>query len=283
MKAHATEFPIGLMCRVLRVSRSGYYAWCARPQSKRARRRQSLLAAIRSVHADSRRRYGSPRVHASLVAAGQPCSVHTVARLMREHDLRARRPKVFRRTTDSSHAWPVAENLLGRDFCASAANRKWVADITFIPTAEGWLYLAVELDLHSRQVVGWAMSDRITTDLTIAALTMAIERRHPPGGLIHHSDRGSQYASHAFRRMLTAHAMRASMSRRGDVYDNAVMESCFATLKKELIHDARYATRAEARAAIFEYLEVFYNRQRRHSTLGYQSPVDYEHAAAGHT
>jgi putative transposase len=165
--------------------------------------------------------------------------VNTVARLMRADHLRARRPKRFRLTTNSSHAWPVAENLLGRDFSATVPNQKWVADITFIPTGEGWLYLAVELDLHSRQVVGWAMSDRITSDLTIAALTMAIERRRPAPGLLHHSDRGSQYACHAFRRVLAAHGLRPSMSRKGDVYDNAAMESCFATLKKELIHPAR--------------------------------------------
>jgi len=281
VKAHADEYPIGLMCHVLKVSHSGYYAWLRRSQSRRSQRRQRLVAAIRTAHVESRRRYGSPRVHAAVIASGQPCCVNTVAKLMRAHGLRARRPMRFRSTTDSSHDLPVAENLLNRDFTATAPNQKWVADITYVPTAEGWLYLAVELDLYSRQIVGWAMSDRITADLAIEALTMAIKRRNPPDGLIHHSDRGSQYASHAFRQVLAAHSMRASMSRRGDVYDNAVAESCFGTLKKELIHDAHYATRAEARTAIFEYLEVFYNRHRRHSTLDYRSPVEYEQALTG--
>ena len=280
VKEHEPEFPVNVMCAVLEVSRSGYYAWRKRPESPRAQQRTRRLVAIRTAHAQSRRVYGSPRVHAALRATGEACCVNTVARLMREDGLRAKARKKFRVTTNSSHDLPVAENLLGRDFSASAPNLKWVADITYIPTGEGWLYLGTELDLHSRRLVGWAMSERIDADLVIAALKMAIEQRQPPAGLIHHSDRGGQYASRRFRELLEAHGMKASMSRKADVYDNAVMESCFGTLKKELVHDATYATRAEARQAIFEYIEVFYNRQRRHSTLDYRSPAEYEAALA---
>ncbi len=268
------------MCRVLQISRSGYYASRSRPVSRQAQRRAQLRVAIRTAHAQSRRTYGSPRVQAALVATGERCSVNTVARLMREEGLQARRRRMFRVTTDSRHSRPVAANLLNRDFTAARPNQKWVADITYIPTGEGWLYLAAELDLHSRRWVGWAMSSRLTTALVLAALRMAIEQRRPPSGLLHHSDRGSQYASRAFRDTLAAHKMVASMSRRGDAYDNAVMESCFGTLKKELVHRTRYTTRAAAQQAIFEYIEVFYNRQRRHSTLDYRSPVEYEQITA---
>jgi transposase InsO family protein len=240
-----------------------------------------LLVAIRAAHTQSRESYGSPRVHAVLISGGEPVCVNTVARLMRNEHLQARTRRKFRVTTDSSHGLPVAPNLLNRDFTASAPNRKWVADITFIPTGEGWMYLAAVLDLHSRRLVGWAMSERMKADLVIAALVMAIETRRPPAGLIHHSDRGSQYASQAFRSVLAAHRMQASMSRKGDVYDNAAMESCFGTIKTELVHKASYATRAAARQAIFEYIEVFYNRQRLHSTLGYRSPALFEQALTG--
>jgi len=281
IRAHRTQFPLRTMCRVLQVSPSGYYACRKRPASRRAQRRTRLRVAVRAAYARSRQTYGSPRVQAALRAAGEHCAVNTVARLMREEGLQARRRRMFRVTTDSSHGRPVAANLLNRDFTAAHPNRKWVADITYIPTGEGWLYLAAELDLHSRRLVGWAMSPRLTTELVLAALRMAIEQRRPAAGLLHHSDRGSQYASRAFRAALAAHRMVASMSRRGDVYDNAVMESCFGTLKKELVHTARYATRAAARQAIFEYIEVFYNRQRRHSTLDYRSPAEYEEATAG--
>lgn len=281
MRAHVQEFPVKEMCRVLQVSRSGYYAWQSRAESPRAERRTRLLVAIRAAHAQGRKLYGSPRVHAVLVASGERVCVNTVARLMRSEHLQAKTRRKFRVTTDSSHGLPVAPNLLNRDFTAAAANRKWVADITYIPTGEGWMYLATVLDLHSRRLVGWAMSERMKAELVIAALTMAIEMRQPSAGLIHHSDRGSPYASHAFRSVLAAHRMHASMSRKGDVYDNAAMESCFGTIKTELVHLASYATRAAARQAIFEYIEVFYNRQRPHSTLGYQSPANYEAALAG--
>jgi transposase InsO family protein len=238
-----------------------------------------LQSAIRQVHADSRATYGSPRVHAALNRAGETCCVNTVAKIMRETGLKAKTKRKFKATTDSSHGMPVAPNLLARDFVRHGPNEVWAADISFIPTDEGWLYLATVLDLYSRRIVGWAMRDRMTSQLVIDALAMAIEQRRPPAGLIHHSDRGSQYASGAFQALLAAHGMRCSMSRKGDVYDNAVMESFFGTLKTELVHSARYATRQAARAAIFEWIEVFYNRRRLHSSLGYQTPADFETAA----
>jgi transposase InsO family protein len=267
------------MCRVLQASPSGYYAWRARSPSARFQRRVVLGAAIREVHGASRHTYGSPRVTAALHRDGVACCVNTVARIMREDGLRAKTKRKFKVTTDSSHGLPVAANLLNRDFSRSRPNEVWVSDITFIPTDEGWLYLATELDLYSRRIVGWAMSERMTSDLVIQALAMAIQQRRPAAGLIHHSDRGSQYASRAFQEVLAAHHLVCSMSRRGEVYDNAVMESFYGTLKRELVNEARYATRPQARQAIFEYIETFYNRQRLHSTLGYLSPVDFEEAA----
>lgn len=279
MHKHRVRWPLGTMCRALKVSRSGYYAWRQRPTNARARRRDQLGAAIREVHSRSRRSYGSPRVHAALNRGGVTCCANTVARIMREDGLRARTRRKYKTTTDSSHRLPVAENLLNRGFVRSRPNEAWVADITFIPTDEGWLYLATELDLYSRRIVGWAMSERMTSGLVIEALTMAVERRRPSAGLIHHSDRGSQYASRAFQKLLSAHGLIGSMSRKADVYDNAVMESFYGTLKTELVNLARYATRQEAKQAIFEWIEVFYNRQRLHSSLGYQTPADFEPAA----
>ncbi|MCB9858796.1 MAG: IS3 family transposase [Phycisphaerales bacterium] len=207
------------------------------------------------------------------------CCENTVAKIMREDGISARPRRRKARTTDSSHGLPVAENLLAREFDRSEANQVWVSDITYIPTEKGWLYLATTLDLYSRRIVGWSMCERMTSDLVIDALAMAIEQRRPPSGLMHHSDRGSQYASHAFRNMLAAHGMICSMSRKGEVYDNAVIESFYATLKRELVNGSQYATRDDARRAIFEWIEVFYNRQRLHSSLGYRSPADYEAAA----
>lgn len=279
MKAHAVEYPIRTMSGLLKTSRSGYYAWRDRPESARVQRRRRLLGVIRQAHADSRQLYGSPRVHAAMVAAGHRCCVNTVAAIMHAAGLRARTKRKYKATTNSAHDLPVAENLLGRDFHRDQPNQAWVGDITYIWTREGWLYLAAIQDLHSRRVIGWDMSDRMTADLVVRATTMAIQQRNPPAGLIHHSDRGGQYCSHAMRDLLAAHGIRASMSRKADCYDNAVAESFFATLKKELISFADYATRAEAKGAIFEYIEVFYNRRRRHSTLGYVSPVEYEQAA----
>ncbi len=279
MHEHHSRWPLRLMCRALRASRSGYYAWRGCPSSARARRREQLRAVIREVHEQGRRTYGSPRVHAALRAGGVSCCVNTVARIMREEGLRAKTKRRFKATTNSSHGLPVAVNLLDRDFVRNRPNEAWVSDITFIPTDEGWLYLATELDLYSRRIVGWAMSDRMTSDLVIDALAMAIDRRRPTAGLLHHSDRGSQYASGVFQKLLVAHGMICSMSRKGDVYDNAVMESFYGTLKIERVSLDHYATREGARQAIFEWIEVFYNRHRLHSSLGYKSPADFETVA----
>jgi putative transposase len=264
------------MCVRLEVSSSGFYAWRKRPPSSRALEDGRLLAEIRTVHAESHGRYGSPRVHRELAAKGVHANKHRVARLMRENGLRGRRRRRFRHTTDSNHGMPIAPNTLARDFTADAPNEVWVTDITYIPTREGWLYLAAILDLYSRRVVGWSMSDRITRQLTLDALTMALRARAPATGLVHHSDRGSQYASADYRTALATAGIECSMSRKGDCWDNAVAESFFATLKTELVHDTDWTTRAEARSAIFEYLEVFYNRRRRHSSIGYVIPEEFE-------
>jgi transposase InsO family protein len=276
MHEHRSIWPLRVMCRVLQASPSGYYAWRRRPPSLRAEWRTQLRAAIREVHGASRQTYGSPRVCAALRASGASCCVNTVARIMRENGLAAKVKRRFKVTTDSGHDLPVAPNHLDRCFGRSRPNEAWVSDITFIATAEGWLYLAAEMDLYSRKIVGWAMSDRLDTALVARALTMALDQRRPGAGLIHHSDRGCQYASGWFRRLLLDHGLVCSMSRKGNAYDNAPMESFFGTLKRELIHRASYATRPQARTAVFEYIEVFYNRQRLHSTLGYQSPADFE-------
>ena len=276
IEAEKASFPVVVMCAVLRVSRAGFYAWRSRPAAARVRQDQRLAIAIASIHAESRRRYGSPRVHAELEARGQRTGRKRVARLMREQSLRARRKRRFRTTTDSNHDLPVARNVLARHFEAPAPNMAWVTDITYVWTLEGWLYLVVILDLFSRRVVGWSMSDRITRQLALDALAMALSKRQPPRGLIHHSDRGSHYASGNYRRVLAANGIVCSMSRRGDCWDNAVAESFFSTLKIELVYEHEWATRAQARTAIFEYVEVFYNGQRRHSSLGYLSPVAFE-------
>jgi putative transposase len=282
VRNHAGEHRVARLCRALSVSKSGYYAWLKRAPSARAGRDGELLTQIREAHARSRRTYGSPRVHAELREQGTRCSRKRVARLMRAAGLNARRPRRVVRTTDSQHDRPVAPNLLGRDFTAEAPDRRWAADITYVPTAEGWLYLAVILDLFSRRVVGHACGATLATSLIVEALTLACGRRRPGAGLLHHSDRGSQYASAEYQSRLSEAGAQASMSRRGDCYDNAAVESFFGTLKTELVHGRRYATRAEARSDIFEYVEVFYNQQRRHSALGYLSPAEYEarHAAA---
>lgn len=269
-------FPVRLLCRTLQVSRAGFYAWQGRPPAPRARADDRLGLEIAAIHAESRQRYGSPRVHAELADRGCRTSRKRVARLMRARGLAARRRRRFRVTTHSRHPFPVAPNVLARQFDRSQPDRAWVTDITYIPTGEGWLYLAVLLDLCSRLAVGWAMSDRITDDLTLDALGMALARRRPPHGLLHHSDRGSQYASGDYQRRLAQHGIVGSMSRRGNCWDNAVAESFFATIKVELVHEAAWATRAAARAELVEYLEVFYNGQRRHSALGYLSPRAFE-------
>jgi len=276
---HRDEFHVRLMCRVLEVSPSGYYASRKRPPSWHALIDEVLMARVRIIHAESRETYGAPRVHRELQAEGLPASPKRIARLMQEGKLVARprqAPRVC--TTDSTHADPIAPNLLAREFDVDgiALNRVWVADMTYIPTREGMLYLATVLDLGSRRCVGWAMRDTLEVDLPLSALQMARETRRPAPGLIHHSDRGSQYTSGAYQDALAAHGMVASMSRTGDCYDNAVAESFFSTLEFELVMRHDWHTKAEARRAIFRYIETWYNRKRRHSTLGYVSPAAYE-------
>jgi transposase InsO family protein len=276
IEQHRQQWPVRLLCETLEVSTAGFYVWRQRPRSARQQRRDALVVEIRAIHAEVKARYGSPRIHAELAARGQDCCVNTVAKLMRDDGIAAKTARKFRCTTDSNHDLPVADNLLGRQFNPSEANEAWVTDITYIPTREGWLYLAVVEDLYSRMVVGWAMADHMQSRLVVDALAMAVQRRLPDEGLLAHSDRGSQYASEHYQLLLAKHGIACSMSRRADCWDNAPMESFFASLKKELVHDADFATRAEARAAIFEYIEVFYNGQRRHSSLGHVSPVEYE-------
>jgi len=277
---HREVFLVRVMCAVLAVSSSGYYAWRVRPESARAVANRALLDDIRRVHAASRRRYGSPHVHASLHAEGKRVGRNRIARLMHRHGIQARRKRRFRCTTDSHHAFPLAPNLLARQFTATAPNRIWLADITYIPTAEGWLYLAVVLDMFSRKVVGWAMRETMAQELTLDALRMAIANRRPGPELLHHSDRGSQYAAHEYRRLLDAHGMLCSMSRKGDCWDNAPMESFCGSLKTELEDDGVYDTRQAARNALFSFIEGFYNRERLHSAIGYQTPVQMELLAA---
>jgi len=274
--AEKAWFPVEFMCRQLAVSRSGFYAWQARGPSAHAITDAVLGREVEEAHVESRRTYGSPRVHAQLKAEGRRTSRKRVARLMREKGLVARRKKRGRRTTDSKHGLPVAPNLLERDFTVEAPNRVWVTDITYVWTREGWLYLSAIVDLFARVVVGWAMSENIDTQMCLAALSMAVARRNPPAGLVHHSDRGCQYASHDYRKALAERGIQCSMSRKGDCWDNAVAESFWSTLKTELIEGRDFATRAQARQAIFEFIEVFYNRKRIHSSCGYQTPVDKE-------
>lgn len=274
--AEKATFPIGFMCTQLGVSRSGYYAWQGRPPSPRAVASVALGTAVAAIYTTTNGRYGSPRILRELAAQGRCTSRKRVARLMREQGLVARRRRRCRRTTDSHHRFPIAPNVLARRFTASAPNRAWVTDLTYIWTREGWLYLSAILDLYSRAVVGWAMSDRIDSALCLTALTMAVHRRRPPAGLVHHSDRGSQYASQEYQAALTQHGMICSMSRRGDCWDNAVAESFWGTLKTELADNMDFTSRAEARRVLFEYIEGFYNLRRRHSAIAYRSPRDHE-------
>ena len=271
------SYPIDVACDVLAVSRSGYYAWRGRPGGARATRRAELAAKVRSVHGANRRVYGSPRVCAALRASGERVCENTVAKVMREHGIRAKASRKFvPRTTDGRHQQPVADNVLGRRFDARLPDRTWAADITYVPTGEGWLYLAGVIDLCSRRIVGWSMAEHMRTDLVADALRMALARRGPAPGLLHHSDRGVQYASDDYQHLLNSNGMTCSMSGKGDCYDDAVMESFWGTLKRELVDHERYATRGQARASIFEYVEVFYNRHRLHSSLGYVSPEQFE-------
>jgi putative transposase len=275
--AEKANFPIAFMCRHLGVSTSGFYVWRQRPECARAREDRRLAVLTREAHELGRRAYGSPRVHQELKSQGIAISRKRVIRLMRDQGLKGKVRRRWVKTTDSNHELPVAPNLLGRNFLASAANRRWVGDITYLRTNEGWLYLAVVLDLYSRMVVGWAVSAVIDRHLVIKALQMALKRRCPDSGLLHHSDRGSQYASEEFQKALEAHGITCSMSRRGDCYDNAAMESWFGTLKTEL--GESFDTHAEAKRQLFDYIEVFYNRRRRHSSLGYLSPAEFERLA----
>lgn len=269
------------MCRVLHVSQGGFYTWLRRqdlPPAPREVANRQLSDRIETVFRRSRGTYGSPRIHAELRATGVECSRNRVARLMRRAGIVAKRRKLHKvSTTDSKHTYPVAPNLLNRQFSAERPNEKWLTDITYIPTKEGWLYLATVLDVCSRRVVGWAMDRHMDEGLVERALQMAATHRQPEEGVLHHSDRGSQYAAHNYQRLLNAHKMVCSMSRKGDCYDNAMMESFFSTLKSECATEP-YNSRAEARLSIFEYIEVWYNRQRRHSALGYQSPEAFEQA-----
>jgi putative transposase len=276
VEAHRDMYPVSEMCRVLGISRSGYYAWRKRSPSPRERENGRLLAALIELHAASGKTYGSPRLHQALVKQGQACGRHRVARLMRQHGIAGITPRRTQRTTRAAAGHVPLPDLVQRDFTATRPNEKWVADMTYLATHEGWLYLAVVMDLYSRTVVGWAMQSRMTADLVCEAVRMGIKNRHPASGLVHHSDRGSQYTSAVFQELLAAHDIRPSVGRTGDCYDNAAMESFFATLKRERIQRRIYETRAAARSTVFQYIEVFYNRQRLHSTLGYCSPLEYE-------
>jgi putative transposase len=272
-KAH---FPVAVLCQAVGISRSAYYAWSRSTPSARKLANERVLAEIRAIHAEHKQRYGSPRIRIELRDRGYTVGKHRVARLMRDNGLRARPRRRFRRTTDSGHNLPVAPNLLERRFAASAPNQAWVGDITYIWTAEGWAYLAVLLDLYSRRVVGWALRDSLSRDLAIDTLRHALARRRPPPGLVHHTDRGCQYASADYRRILERHGAACSMSAAGDCYDNAVAESFFATLKKELVHGCAFQTRSEAYDTISDYIENYYNAKRRHSAAQNLSPIDFE-------
>lgn len=268
------------MCRVLRVSTSGFYSWLNRDECDRSVREKALLERIVDIHRESGSTYGVRRIQGELVRKGFRCSRSQVARVMRAYSVSAKPKRSFVVTTDSKHNLPVGPNLLDRQFISAGPNLVWASDITYIRTLEGWLYLSVVIDLHSRMVVGWSMSERLSAPLVLDALSMAISRRDPAAGLIHHSDRGSQYAGGEYQRMLASAGMICSMSRRGDCYDNAVAESFFGTLKTERVYRQQYHTREEARRDIFRYIEVFYNRCRLHSTLGYLSPAQFEQQAA---
>ena len=278
IRAEKALYPVTLLCRCLQVTRGGFYAWLRRG-SKRELNDRQLLAMIREIFLANRRAYGSRRIYEELRARRVRCCRTRVERLMREAEITPPRRRRFRKTTDSDHALPVAENLLNREFSSSAPNQRWVTDITYVWTLEGWLYLAVVLDLFSRRIVGWAMDKTLRAEpLTLRSLHMALLGRQPDAGLLNHSDRGSQYACKDYQDLLALRGVTCSMSRRGNCWDNAVVESFFATLKLELVYLCVFNTRAEARMAIFEYVEAFYNRKRRHSYLGYLSPADFEKA-----
>jgi len=282
IQEHWGRFQTTILLRVLGVSASAFYGWQKRPVSQRAQQKERLVAQISGLFQESQGRYGSPRIHQDLQALGIRCSAKRVARLMKEQNLVARKPRRFVVTTDSDHALAIAPNLLNREFQVEAVdglNRAWAGDITYVPTAQGWLYMAVVLDLKSRKVIGWSMRDSLEQTLVHEALDMALGQRFLAGvarPLLFHSDRGSQYAAHDYQKRLKERSIVCSMSRRGNCWDNAPLESFFATLKKEEVHREDYRTHAQAKASLFYYIEVFYNRKRRHSALGYLSPHDYE-------
>ena len=273
---NVARFPIRLMCRCLQVSPAGFYAWQGRPESAHHKEDRTLAHAISVAHHESRQTYGTPRIQATLKACDVTVSRRRIGRLMRWQGLHARVRRRFKATTHSQHHHPVAENILDRQFTVNEPNITWAGDITAVATAAGWLYLAVVIDLYSRRVVGWAMQERMTQDLAHTALLMAIHDRKPPPGTLYHTDRGSQYCAEASQQILADHGLIASMSRKGNCWDNACAESFFGSLKQELVYHTHYATREEARKDIFNYIEVFYNRQRRHSTIGYMSPIEFE-------
>lgn len=276
MKELSTSYPIALMSRVYGVSASGYHAWNDRPPSARAREEARLEAEIQAAHKRNRETYGPERLQDDLRGHGVQVGVHRIKRIRRKLGLRCKQKRKFKATTNSNHNLPVAPNLLEQNFASSAPNQVWVSDITYIPTYEGWLYLAGHKDLFTGDLVGYAMSERMTQTLVSQSLFRAVAQKRPPKGLIHHSDRGSQYCSRKFRRLLKQFGMEASMSRRGNCYDNAPMESFWGVLKNELVHHRRFATRAEAMAAITEYIEIFYRRQRKQARLGFLSPAAFE-------
>jgi len=276
IKDQSNLFPVVVMCRLLGVSVSGYYHWLNRSPSEREKENRELAIKIKAIFDDEKSRAGSPRITKRLNTEGECVGKHRVARIMRLNGWRARAAKKFKATTNSNHRLPVAPNLLQQNFLAHNPNEKWVSDITYVWTEEGWLYLAVVMDLYSRMVVGWAISERMTSQLVIDALQMAIWRRKPPRGLIIHSDRGSQYCSYDYQKILTRHGLVCSMSKRGDCFDNATMESWNHSFKVEAIHGEKFITRAIAKNHVFEYIEIYYNRKRLHSMLGYKSPELFE-------
>lgn len=270
-------FEVAAMCETFNVSRSGYYAWKKRPASETAQRAESLTAEIEEIHLKRKGVYGSPRVHQELLDRGVSCCVNTVAKLMRNAGIRAKTKKKFIATTNSNHSQPVAENILNRQFDSpQRLNEVWLSDITYIRTDQGWMYLAVVLDLFTRKVVGWSCDDSMTSQLVVDAMQNAIDQERPEGDVLCHSDRGSQYASEQYQKLLKENGFTCSMSRKGDCWDNAPMESFFGTLKKELVHHERYETRVQVRKSLFEYIEAFYNTIRKHSALGYKSPVQFQ-------
>jgi len=279
IRAEKAFFPVSVLCQVLRVSRSGFYSWHRGDRSRRELSDRRLLVEIKSVFETSRRTYGSPRIYDELRKKRWCCSLARVERLMREQGITPPTKRKFRKTTDSDHLHAIAPNLLDRDFTSPSPNRRWSTDITYVWTREGWLYLAIVMDLFSRRIVGWSMRKTLARPLVLSALSMALGQRNPDSELLHHSDRGSQYASNDYQEELRRRKITCSMSRRGNCWDNAVVESFFSTLKRELIHRHQFQARQEAVRAIFDYVEVFYNRQRSHSHLGYLSPVEFERRA----